>query len=232
MNPIQQALEEKLAREQAAPPAETPAPPAPENNLEKKVDQWAGSVAQLASTTSQLVLQKQTEAAIFPPAAAKEDPIPSFEEDPEKAMEKIAERTAERVANRTIETLNKKTEQQNWDARAESDFPDLKDKSSDFYRDVFNDYHAAENVGEKASPKAVYNAACRVAARRASEGKSIGRSLVRDESARHASLAGSTPTYRQPGSGGEPPALSAEEKYIADKLRVPHDKYRQLRRVA
>lgn len=135
--------------------------PKPENH---KTDSVV-DLSELKSTMSDLAshikdLSVVTSSIIQSNSATTAEPDVSTEQDngisPEfiSAVERIAEKKAAKI-------FTDRTTIQSWDYKAESDFPLLKDKSSDFYREVHADYKSAGESG----PASVYNAAARVESR-------------------------------------------------------------------
>ena len=193
------------------------------NELKSTVHSLKGSLDVLTAQNAQLMerLANQTKTA---DTEDDDDNVPPEFDDEEKKIE----RAARRVTQQELGKRDNAAQTTYWNARSDAEFPDLLDRGSDFYREVFREVHDSKITKDKNDPAAVYNACARVKHRFEQEGKTVNRVKPR------AAGAGGFDSGGYAGGSGNSrnrhdAPLSDGELYIASKIGRTPEQYKASR---
>lgn len=192
---------------------------------DNSADEIAGLKNQISNLTNQLSELKgttQTLASLNRSSPEPEDDADdedfSEDEDVKTLVTKIVKTQVQEERKRD----RKERLKQEWDSKADKDFPLLKDSTSDFYRDVGAELRGSP---DRESPDAVYNAASRVVARYVQQGKRGDyEKKMREIRAKDGFLEGSSP---RPPASPKSVTLTEDHKYLASRLGIDPEKMKK-----
>lgn len=192
------------------------------SDLKSTVFSLKGSLDVLATQNAQL-LERLSSKEKQGDSDSDDDVPPEFEDDDKKI-----ERTAKKITADEFKKRDQAQAKASWDSRADSEFPDILDRSSDFYRAVYNQVHDPRITANKNDPKAVYDACARVKHQFELEGRSVKRPNVRQSGNGGYDSGGYVPGTGN-NRGKRDSALSDGELYIASKIGRSPEQYKATR---
>lgn len=199
----------------------TPAGPDKVDELKNTVNSLATKLDALAEATAKIALGSPVVPQIAP------EPIVDDNIDPDlaKIIDQRVNAAVSRAKKETVEQMTKTELQKFWDAKADKDFDRIFNQNNPKYRSEYKSMVQSElkTLTDPQAPDAVYNACARVMAKCSLTDEL---NATRTAIATHGFTESSSPAISR--TNAQNAELSSEQKYIASRLGISEEKYRQV----